>query len=267
MREFADAGTDEFPFQTGFAARSGITSALLAAEGITGTATALTGRAGLFRAFGNPEKDYGRRLLDGLDSEYELERVTYKPYPGGQFHRSVIRAFAALRERAPDGEIEAAEVRMNPFEAEYLGLDYNGPFNTYTRAFFSIPFCAALAWLHRTVTFKALNRFDDPAVLALVARIHVVGDDAVERYKPVMRIKLKGGAVLESAEDPGEEIYNLTWDVAVDMTHRLADETGVPRTRAEALVAAADCIGTASGVSSLVAAATGVAAALRKRAA
>ena len=36
--------------------------------------------------------------------------------------------------------VEAAEVRMNPFEAKFLGLDYNGPFDTYARAFFSVPF-------------------------------------------------------------------------------------------------------------------------------
>lgn len=264
-REFADAGTDDYPFQTGFAARSGITSALLAAEGITVTPTALTGRAGLFRTFGEPDKDYGKRLLDGLGSAYELESVTYKPYPGGQFHRSVIRAFAALREQAPQDEIEAAEVRMNPFEAKFLGLDYNGPFDTYARAFFSVPFCAALAWLHGTVTFKALNRFEDPAVLALVAKTHVVSDDSVARYKPVMRIKLKGGRVIESADDPGEEIYNLTWDVAVDMTQRLADEAGVPRERAAALVAAANRIEKMNNIKTLIAAATDVAAAARSR--
>jgi len=265
LREFADAGTDEYPFQTGFAARSGITSALLAAEGITGTPSALTGRAGLFRAFGEADRDYSKRLLDGLGSEYELESVTYKPYPGGQFHRSVIRAFAALREQAPQGEIEAAEVRMNPFEAKFLGLDYNGPFDTYARAFFSVPFCAALAWLHGTVTFKALNRFDDPAVLALVARTHVVSDDTVERYKPVMRIKLKGGGMLESSEDPGEEIYNLTWNVAVDMTYRLADEAGVQRERAAALVAAANRIEKMNDVKPLIAATAEVASAARSR--
>jgi hypothetical protein len=154
---------------------------------------------------------------------------------------------------------------MNPFEAKFLGLDYNGPFDTYARAFFSVPFCAALAWLHGTVTFKALNRFDDPAVLALVARTHVVSDDTVERYKPVMRIKLKGGGMLESSEDPGEEIYNLTWNVAVDMTYRLADEAGVQRERAAALVAAANRIEKMNDVKPLIAATAEVASAARSR--
>ena len=165
LREFADAGTDEYPFQVGYAARNGLTAALLASEGIAGTATALTGRAGFFRAFGKRDKDYAARLLEGLGTFYEMERVTYKPYPGGQWHRSVIDAFIALREQAAGDAIESAQVRMHPFEAKFLGLDYNGPFHTYAQAFFSIPFCAALAWLHGTVTFAALNRFDDPAVL------------------------------------------------------------------------------------------------------
>jgi 2-methylcitrate dehydratase PrpD len=263
LREFADAGTDEYPFQVGFAARSGLTSALLAAEGIAGTPTALTGRAGLYRAFGEPGRDYAARLLDELGTCYELERVTYKPYPGGQWHRGVIRALVALREQAPDAEIEQAEVRMNPFEAKFLGLDYNGPFSTYAQAFFSVPFCAALAWLQHTVSFKALNRFDDPSVLALVARIHVVSDEAVERYKPVIRIKLAGGAVLEWSDPPGEEIYNLTWDIAVEMTHALASEAGVARELADALVETVRNIEAAPDIAALVAAAVRVAAAAR----
>lgn len=111
-----------------------------------------------------------------------------------------------------------------------------------------------------------MNRFDDPAVLALVAKTHVVADNAVERYKPVIRVRLKGGAKLEWSEYPGEEIYNLTWDVAVDMAHRLADETRVPRERCAALVNSAGRIETMSDIALLVAAAVDVAAAGRSRA-
>jgi 2-methylcitrate dehydratase PrpD len=119
LREFASAGTDEYPFQAGYAARNGLTSALLAAGGVTGTPSALTGPAGLFAAFADRTKDYAARLLEGLGKDYELERVTYKPYPGGQYQRAVIRGFAALREQAPQTEIETAAIHMHPFEASW----------------------------------------------------------------------------------------------------------------------------------------------------
>ena len=264
LREFADAGTDEYPFQVGYAARNGLTAALLASEGIAGTATALTGRAGFFRAFGKRDKDYATRLLDGLGALYEMERVTYKPYPGGQWHRSVIDAFIALREQAHQttgATLESAEVRMHPFEAKFLGLDYNGPFHTYAQAFFSIPFCAALAWLHGTVTFAALNRFDDPAVLDVMARTHVVSDDTCERYKPVIHIALKEGRTLVRSEVAGEDIYNLTWDIAVDMTRRFCTEAHVPQPLAEALIHSVLHIDTQPNIAPLIKAATAIAAA------
>ena len=259
LREFADAGTDEYPFQVGYAARNGLTAALLASEGITGTATALTGRAGFFRAFGQRDKDYAARLLDGLGAYYEMERVTYKPYPGGQWHRGVIDAFIALRAQAPGAVLESAAVRMHPFEAKFLGLDYNGPFHTYAQAFFSIPFCAALAWLHGTVTFAALNRFDDPAVLDVMARTHVVSDATCERYQPVIHIALKNGRTLERSEVAGEDIYNLTWDIAVDMTRRFCTEARVPPSRADALIDAAQGIDALRDIAPLIQAATKIA--------
>ena len=262
LREFADAGTDEYPFQVGYAARNGLTAALLASEGIAGTATALTGRAGFFRAFGKRDKDYAARLLDDLGTVYEMERVTYKPYPGGQWHRSVIDAFIALRKQANQttgAVIESAQVRMHPFEAKFLGLDYNGPFHTYAQAFFSIPFCAALAWLHGNVTFAALNRFDDPAVLDVMARTRVISDDRCERYKPVIHIALKDGRTLERSEVAGEDIYNLTWDIAVAMTRRFCDEAGVPLLLADALIESAQHIDAMQNVAPFIKAATAIA--------
>ena len=259
LREFADAGTDEYPFQVGYAARNGLTAALLASEGIAGTATALTGRAGFFRAFGKRDKDYAARLLDGLGSYYEMERVTYKPYPGGQWHRGVIDAFVALREQAAGSVLESAQVRMHPFEAKFLGLDYNGPFHTYAQAFFSIPNCAALAWLHGTVTFAALNRFDDPAALDVMARTHVISDDTCERYKPVIHVTLHDGRTLQRTETAGEDIYNLTWDIAVEMTRRFCTEARVPAPLADALIDAAQRIDTMQDIAPLINAATAVA--------
>jgi len=260
LREFADAGTDEYPFQAGYAARNGLTAVLLASAGISGTSSALTGRAGFFRAFGKNDRDYASRLLENLGTYYETERVTYKPYPGGQWHRGVIRAFTTLRDQAVGQELDTAEVHMHPFEARFLGLDYNGPFNTYAQAFFSIPFCAALAWLHGTVTFAELNRFDDPAVLDIVARTHVVSNESCERYKPVIRIKLRDGRTFERSEAAGEDFYNLTWDIAVEMTKRFCKEASVSVSHADRLIDSVSSIDAIQNIAPLINAATSIAA-------
>lgn len=265
LREFADAGTDEYPFQAGFAARSGVTAAYLAAEGLTGTDTALTGRAGLLRAYGDPQKDYAQRLAEGLGTSHEIETVTYKPYPGGQFHRGVIRGFSELSAKVNSADIESARIHMHPFEANYLGVAYNGPFHTYTQAFFSMAFCAALAWLHHTVTFAALNRFDDPRVLGIVAKTRVVADEARPRYKPLLRVTLEDGRILEWEDDAGESTYNLTWEVAVSMTQGLFAEAGVPGSKADELAGIVREIDSMKEIAPLVHSAAAIAAAVTGR--
>lgn len=255
LRQFADAGTDEYPYQAGFAARSGVTSALLAAEGIEGTDSALTGRAGLFRTYGRADKDYASRLIDQLGTYYEIESVTYKPYPGGQFHRGVIRGFAELRERLPRDSVEAAYVHMHPFEANYLGLAYKGPFSTYSQAFFSVPFCAALAWLHGTVTFTGLHRFDDPAILRFVAHTEVVSDEVRERYKPWIRLRLKDGSTVEWLDHAGEEGYDLTWSAANTMVTALCREAGCSQESCDAFMEAVRRLESTNTIKALLSAA------------
>jgi 2-methylcitrate dehydratase PrpD len=263
LREFADAGTDEYPFQAGFSARNGITAAFLAQQNLTGTGTALTGKAGLFPAFGDPKKDYAYRLLDNLGSHYETERVTYKPYPGGQFHRGIIKGFAALRDQANGSPIKSAEIRMHPFEAGYLGLSYKGPFHTYTQAFFSAPFCAALAWLYGTVTFEELNRFDRPEVLEIVGRTDVIGDATIERYKPILQVVLQDGRVLSWSDESGEGSYDLTWDIACDMTREFCSEAKIDQGYTDALIEKAADIDTAAEITPFLDAAVNVAKAVR----
>lgn len=255
LRQFADVGTDEYPYQAGFAARNGLTSALLAYEGIEGTDTALTGRAGLYRAYGRPEKDYGARLLDGLGSSFEIEKVTYKPYPGGQFHRGVIRGFSVLRQGADPDAVAAADVHMHPFEANYLGLGYKGPFRTYSQAFFSVPFCAALAWRYGNVTFETLHKFDDPTVLSFVQRTNVVSDPSCDRYRPVIQLTLKDGTTVQWRDDVGEEGYDLTWDAAVSMMRQLCAESSCSASTFDELIRAVHEIGTADSVETLLRAA------------
>ena len=256
LRQFADAGTDEYPYQAGFAARSGMTAALLAAEGIAGTDTALTGTAGLFRAYGRGDRDYAARLVEGLGIEFETVRVTYKPYPGGQFHRGAISGFALLRERVLSDSVEAVHVHMHPFEANYLGLAYKGPFSTYSQAFFSVPFCAALAWLYGTVSFAGLHRFDDPAILGFVERAHVVSDESRERYKPLIRIRLKDGSSIEWLDEAGEEGYDLDWSAATAMVNMLYRESACSGGSAEALITAVEHIASSTTLDDLLAAAS-----------
>lgn len=72
-------------------------------------------------------------------------------------------------------------------------------------------------------------------------------------------IDLKEGRTLERSEVAGEDIYNLTWDIAVEMTRRFCDEAGVPPSRADALIDATQGIDAMRDIAPFIQAATGIA--------
>src|SRR5262249_29800594 len=154
----------------------------LAAAGATAAASALDGKAGFFRAFGEARSDYGSRVADRLGEAFEMLAVTYKPYPICQFHRGLVRGMSILRERAGAADLEAATLRMHPFEADFFGVRYGGPFTTFPQTFMSAPFCAALGWMRGTATLAGLTDFKAQDVLAVVPRIAVVADATRLRY-------------------------------------------------------------------------------------
>ena len=110
LREFAVAGTDEYVLQAGSAARSGLTAAWSAAEGIRGAPTILEGPAGFLRAFGGEAGEVDSCLVEGLGTSFEMMAVTGKRWPVCQFHRAVVRSVIALRAAAAAGTGTAGAV-------------------------------------------------------------------------------------------------------------------------------------------------------------
>lgn len=109
LREFAVAGTDEYVLQAGSAARSGLTAAWSAAQGMRGAPTILEGPAGFLRAYGAEAGGVDSRLVEGLGTSFEMMAVTAKRWPVCQFHRAVVRGVIALRAAAAVGiETEGA---------------------------------------------------------------------------------------------------------------------------------------------------------------
>ncbi|MGB7302101.1 MAG: MmgE/PrpD family protein [Burkholderiaceae bacterium] len=87
-------GTMSKSIGVGNAARNGIVSALLAAEGYSGPAEPLTGRSGFLPVFSDtPNAD---ALTNHLGQEWEIARNTYKPYPVGVVLNPVVDACLQL---------------------------------------------------------------------------------------------------------------------------------------------------------------------------
>lgn len=228
LREFVQAGTEEFPFHAGMAARNGISAAFLAQAEVVAAPTSLDGAAGFFRAFGDAGTNYGRRIEQRLGQDFELEQVTYKPYPTCQFHRSVVRGVLHLRERSQGAELQSMRIRMHPFEADFFGVRYAGPYTSFSQTFMSAPYCAALAWSSGAVTYRGLHDFEAPATLRTIARVEVIADPERSRYMPHIALRYADGKECAWEERAGAEDFRLTWEAAETMTRALAREAGVP---------------------------------------
>ena len=251
LREYSEAGSEDYAFQAGFGASNGIIAARLAAAGATGAASALDGKAGFFRAFGEARSDYGRRVADRLGEAFEMLAVTYKPYPICQFHRGLVRGMSILRERAGPAELQAATLRMHPFEADFFGVRYAGPFTTFPQTFMSAPFCAALGWTRGAATLAGLTDFKARDVLAVVPRIAIVADATRPRYSPRVEVRLSSGASLEWEEREAANAYLLTWAAARSIAGQLASETGTAAETTQRLVAAVESMKVAALVDAM----------------
>ena len=252
LREWSDAGTEEGPFQVGLAARNGLLATSMAAAGAVAASSTLTGRAGFFRAYATDSDRYARRVCDGLGEEFELDKITCKPYPICQFLTGVVRGMIALRARAGNRVPRAVAIQMHPFEADFVGIRSAGPFTSFPQTLMSAPFCAALGWVQRAVTFDGMHDFTDGAVLGLVRRIVVVSDSSRARYSPRLAVTLDDSTVLEWEETEGANAYRLTWDTAIQMNTELCAEVGIPEEKAQALVSAVAGIDRAPDVRKLI---------------
>ena len=252
LRAFVGAGSGDFPYHAGIAARNGLLAAALAAAGAEGPLDVLESEAGFFASFGEQRREYGARLSCALGHEFELEGVTFKPYPVCQFHRAVVRALISLRRLASGAEAMAIEIWMNPMEANFWGVRFGGPFRSFPQAFMSAPYCAAVAWKRGDVRFCDLNVFDDTDVERLIGRVTVTADPKRRRYDPLISVTLTDGRRLTS--DGDSEDYLLEWTSAVAMTRALGAEVGVPAAASGALVRTVEALDRLDDVSGLIAA-------------
>lgn len=256
LRQYVESGTEESPYQAGFAARNGIYTADLVACGAEAGLLAFTGSAGFYSAFAERGIDYGRRVTEALGEVFEIENVTYKEYPACQIVRGVAKGLAELRETLRGKELAHMEVRLNPYEADFIGTKYGGPFTSAAQTLMSAPFCAALTWATGTISYEGLRDFENARINGLIPKITVIADEARPKYEPHIDVRMSDGTVQSWEETPGagDSVYRLTWDAAVKMNRRLCDEVGVPVSLAKRLEAQVADLEKSPDVGSLVSA-------------
>ena len=135
-------GTDTKPLHAGLAARAGLEAARFAALGITARQDGIEADMGLADLYA------GVRPLElgALGDPFALDEpgLELKPYPACRFTHRTIDAVLALRERHPGASVVSIECEVDPFALEIL---IHPEPTTGLEAKFSLPYCAAVAWL------------------------------------------------------------------------------------------------------------------------
>lgn len=221
------AGTPEWRYQVGIAARQGLTSARLAAHGATAAPDAMEGTAGLYAAFtgtrhqGDPER-LGRR--------WALDEVSYKPYPVCAINQVPIVTLLDLLAARPDideGKVDRVRLALHPDEHGYPGTDAVGPFVDVGGTLMSAQFCLAAAIRHRTVAQRHLEEFGDASLMALVERIEVVADAQLAPQTCTLELQLTDSESVVRPGSPDPEVFRFGREGAMALARRVAADEGL----------------------------------------
>lgn len=180
------------------AARAGYWAALLAAEGVTSSDTAIEGRLGFASAFA-PEP-FLSHAVDGLGARWEMLSNMPKPYPCGIVIHPILDACLALA-AAPDfdvNHIRRIEIVVNPL---CLTLTDRPAPESAQMAQVSLQHWAAATLVRRAAGIAEGDEavVHDPEILRVRAMVEARGDDAMSTDAARVRITLGDGAVREEA--------------------------------------------------------------------
>jgi 2-methylcitrate dehydratase PrpD len=178
------------PLHAGRAAEAGVTAALAAAAGVTGALDVLEGAIGFGASMIAPagEPPDWRGCMATLGSDFHVARMTFKNHACCGHAFAAIDGALALRARLGVAAADIDSVEIGTY-GEALQVAGNPAPRTAAEARFSLPFVVATALVHGSVRLAAFEpaRLANPGLRALMARIRVVVDPALDAAFPAQR--------------------------------------------------------------------------------
>ena len=213
----------------GLAAQAAVTAVLLAQRGVRCQEQPLEGPHGLFALYTGGRYD-AARILQDLGTRYEVENLSFKPWPSCRGTHPFVEAALALR----------ASHDVQPEAIASLDVDVSSTFGmlctpagqkqrpqTANDAKFSIPFTTAAALVHGRLGLADFTpgALADPRVLALAARVQAqvrTGGGLEDALNGTLRLVLQGGRVLaHSVQHPlGDPRRPMS---QAELAHKFAD--------------------------------------------
>jgi 2-methylcitrate dehydratase PrpD len=195
----------------GWAAHAGVAAALLAQAGFTGPEQVFEGQQGFYQAFAGGY-DQGRMdpLLESLGKVWEVEHLTFKPYPCGSIAHPYMDCALRLRAQHAIRPDQIAEIHCRTAQGpvprlwEPLAAKRRPP-NGYA-AKFSLPYLVAviLAKGRAGLADFTDEAVQDANVLDVAARVHYELDPTIDyprQFVGHVRIMLTDGRVMEERQD------------------------------------------------------------------
>ena len=194
----ANFGTMTKPLHVGHTARSGLWSAMLAKGGFTANSAALEHKQGFLLVYNGAGNFDAGAILKDWGNPYDVTRPgpAFKQYPCcGSTHPALDALLALRAEHAlPADKIARIDSWTHPRRLAHTnrpdpksGLD----------AKFSVQYCLARATLQGEIRLEDFegDAFDDPAVRALMARVHADARSD-EALGAEVRVTFADGAVI-----------------------------------------------------------------------
>lgn len=204
INAYLENGSRTKALHAGWAASSGLMAASLARYGMTGPSRVLEGEAGVFQAFANLPADRLAGSLASLGSDWEILRVSTKPYPACHFAHGCIEAALNLRSKGLRPE-DIAKIRCSVPQATYPLIcspweEKVRPANPYI-AKFSLPYLVAVAITDGKIqrdTFAApsLEREEIRHIMDRTEVVPLVGSRFPETFPGRVEVELSDGRVM-----------------------------------------------------------------------
>ncbi|MGH8620044.1 MAG: MmgE/PrpD family protein [Burkholderiales bacterium] len=202
---------------SGFAARGGVFSALLAAHGLSGPKASLEGAYGLFNMY--QPVDSGR-LLRNLGRDFDNANLSIKKFPTCGCNHTTIDAalwMTATQDLKP-GDITDIEVVISEFMDRIVGRPFEPGDDPQVSAQFNIRYSIACALTRRRFGLAEIDAdtIADPAILALAQKVKVTidPDNRGKRGPAVLRVQSRRHGLIERKVDyvPGSAQSPLSAD-------------------------------------------------------
>ncbi len=218
------------------AARHGVYSAMLAAEGMTGPAPIFEGVNGFEKLISGPLQLQGPFGSDPKSwaGDFMILKTSIKYWPAEYHSQSAIEAALELRKQLGSiDEIESISIESHDAAVDIIGSSPEQwrPTSRET-ADHSLPYITAIALADGELTAKQFDpdRFTDPKMLKLLSRVTVSRHAELSRKYPVevgniVTIKTTGGKTLTRRVDvpTGNALKPLTDAQVQAKFHSLAD--------------------------------------------